>query len=132
MLTIQEIKQKIEQINEQIKTLENVIKEHQHNMDCFELDPDDFTDDYDDMLDEVHGDFLGYLASHILKEVDPTAYRCGLFDYVDGLYQEYEKMKDDDYSEWAEQQEEAEFKLIDLGDEISELEITLKDLENEE
>ena len=117
MMTTQEIKQKIEQINEQIKTLENVIKEHQHNMDRFELDPDDFSDAYADMLDDVHGDFLGYLASHILKEVDPTAYRCGLLDYVDGLDQDYEKMKDDNYSDWAEQKEEAENELSDLENE---------------
>lgn len=132
MLTTQEIKQKIEQINGQIKTLENVIKEHQHRMDCFEFDPDDFADDYDDMLDDVHGDFMGYSASQILKQVDPTAYRCGLLDYVDSLDQDYEKMKDDDYSEWAEQKEEAENELSDLEDEISELESTLEDLENKE
>jgi len=24
-------------------------------------------------------------ASHVLEEVDPIAYRCGLNDYVDGL-----------------------------------------------
>lgn len=130
MLTTQEIKQKIEQINEQIKTLENVIKEHQHYMDCFEFDPDDFTDDYDDMLDD-YGDFMGYSASRILKEVDPTAYRCGLLDYVDGLDQDYEKMKDAAYSWWAERKEEAEDELTELEEELSELESALEDLENE-
>lgn len=38
-------------------------------------------DDYDDMLDEVHGEFMGYSASRILKEVNPIAYRCGFSDY---------------------------------------------------
>ena len=38
-------------------------------------------DDYDDMLDEVHGEFMGYSASWILKEVDPISYRCGFSDF---------------------------------------------------
>ena len=38
-------------------------------------------DDYDDMLDEVHGDFMGYSASQILKEVDPVAYDVGFSDF---------------------------------------------------
>lgn len=42
-------------------------------------------DDYDQMLDEIHGEFMGYSASMVLKEVYPIAYRCGFSDY-----QEYE------------------------------------------
>ena len=42
-------------------------------------------DDYCNMLDEIYGDFMGYSASRILKEVDPIAYRCVFADY-----QEYE------------------------------------------
>lgn len=39
---------------------------------------------YDEMLDEVHGDFMGsYPASRVLKEVDPTAYHCGMSDWLD-------------------------------------------------
>ena len=37
--------------------------------------------DYIEMLDEVHGDFMGYPASQILEEVDPTAYRVGFNDF---------------------------------------------------
>lgn len=37
--------------------------------------------DYDDMLDEVHGEFMGYSASRILAEIDPIAYRCGFDDF---------------------------------------------------
>jgi len=70
-------------------------------------------DDYDDMLDEVHGEFMGYSASRILKEVDPIAYRCGFSDY-----QEYktvyvcpicgEEHEDEDDAKYCCQVEEEE------------------------
>ena len=46
---------------------------------------DDILSMYDDSLDEM-GDFnlgsLSYAASYVLKNVDPTAYRCGFCDYT--------------------------------------------------
>lgn len=67
--------------------------------------------EYDEMLDEVYGEFMGYPASTILKEVDPIAYQCGFDDY-----QEYETVWECpecgtmyDYEEealWCCQQEE--------------------------
>lgn len=117
-ITIQEIKTQINTIKAQILLLTD-------KMDNFELDPEDFTDQYDEMLDDVDGEFMRFAASQILKEMDPTAYRCGLLDYVDGLDQDEEKMKDDDYAEWTEEKE-------NLESEIEELEDQLYDLENEE
>jgi hypothetical protein len=46
---------------------------------------------YDDMLDECYsfksvGGIFAYMSpSRVLAEVDPTAYRCGMSDYEDGL-----------------------------------------------
>lgn len=44
-------------------------------------------DKYDDILDEVYGEFkigsIVFLASEVLKELDPIAYRCGFVDYCD-------------------------------------------------
>jgi hypothetical protein len=44
---------------------------------------------YDEMLDDCEGPVnlcgMTYSASHVLREVDPTAYRCGFNDYVDSL-----------------------------------------------
>lgn len=41
---------------------------------------------YDDMLDEIYGEVdvcgVSYSASRTLKEVDPTAYRCGYVDWL--------------------------------------------------
>lgn len=42
---------------------------------------------YDDVLDDMYPPYeIGYstfYASRVLKELDPTAYRCGLSDMVD-------------------------------------------------
>ena len=44
---------------------------------------------YDYILDECCGPvqvgMLRYSASHVLKEIDPTAYRCGMNDYENSL-----------------------------------------------
>ena len=37
--------------------------------------------EYDEMLDDTHGEFMGYSASRILAEIDPIAYRCGFDDF---------------------------------------------------
>ena len=54
-----------------------------------EPDFDDYTDQYDDMLDDIHEPInlcgIEYQASRALRELDPTAYRCGLIDYMDGI-----------------------------------------------
>ena len=42
---------------------------------------------FDDMLDETNEiEIMGmsYSASRVLKDHDPTAYRCMLMDYIDG------------------------------------------------
>lgn len=58
---------------------------------------------YDDMLDEsysfngVGGPFQHMQPSSVLREVDPTAYRCGYLDFYDNL------SRDDNYIEIDEQ-----------------------------
>ena len=106
-----QIEAKIEELTAQAKALQSQI-------DHFELDPDDYTEQYDQMLDEVHGDFLGMNASYILKETDPTAYRCGLLDYLDSLDQDEEKMENDSCLELFEELEEIKSKIEELEDEL--------------
>ena len=76
----------------------------------------------DDMLDDCHGDFMRMSASRILKEMDPTAYRCGLLDYLDGLDQDEEKKACEDYAELTEELENLEYEIEDLEDQLTELE----------
>ena len=43
----------------------------------------DFNDYLDSCYPEVSVAELKYQTSRVLKEIDPTAYRCGLCDYID-------------------------------------------------
>lgn len=110
----QQIEAKIAELAQQAKALQNQI-------DHFELDPDDYADQYDEMLDDCHGDFLGMNASHILKKMDPTAYRCGLLDYLDGLDQDDEKMENDECLELFEELEEIKSEIEELEEELAEM-----------
>lgn len=53
------------------------------------LTPLDTEDMYRSMLEECYGDIevagLTFSAARIVEELDPTAFRCGLVDYVDSL-----------------------------------------------
>lgn len=73
---------------------------------------------YDQMLDEVYGCVnvagLEYSTSDVQKEIDPTAYSCGVNDYIDGLVSEgysYKELEDgtivdaDKYDEVTENEE---------------------------
>ena len=116
-MKIQQIEAKIAELTAQAKALQNQI-------DGFELDPDDYADQYDEMLDEVHGDFLGMNASYILKETDPTAYRCGLNDFVNSLDVE----DSDEYKALQEEIDQLQSDIEDLENEIEDLENQIADL----
>lgn len=106
----------------EIKQAEIVAKEKE--IENFEIDVDDQEGAYKESLDcegpvSVAG--MKFDASRIIEELDPTAYRCGLVDYVDGL----EKDDDPKYKELEEE-------LETLEDELADLEVELEDLEEEE
>ena len=48
---------------------------------------------YDEMLDDVHEDIclfgVSYLASDLLKQIDPIRYEVGLEDYLHTLHEDY-------------------------------------------
>lgn len=106
----------------EIKKAEIAAKEKE--IDNFELDNDDYEESYKESLDSegpVNVAGMQFDASRIIEELDPTAYRCGLVDYVDGL----EKDDDPKYKELEEE-------LETLEDELADLEVELEDLEEEE
>lgn len=100
-----------------IDELRDEIEDLQDEINTFEPDEGDFTDQYEELLDEM-GDVeignLSYSPSHVLKNVDPIAYRQGLLDYIDGL----------DPSEFPEVQE--------MEERLEELKSELMDIEEEE
>ena len=96
-----------------------VLEEQQRSI---ELDPYDYEESYCEMLDEIDEwpavGSITFQPSRVLRELDPTAYRCGLNDYVDSI----------DITE-TEQYEELEERLTELEGEIDLLEQELEELE---
>jgi predicted nucleic acid-binding Zn-ribbon protein len=111
----------MEELLERKKELEAQIEELQGKMKGFELNPDDYEDSYREAID-LAGDLelcgMTYNRSYALMRLDPTAYRCGLLDFVDSM----EKEEDPQYKEMEEGMEELESELSDIEEEIENFE----------
>lgn len=98
----------------QIVALKKQISELEDRIDNFEIDEDKYDEKYDEWLDEIYGEIMigciSFLPSHILKELDPIAYRCGFSDYIDSLDIE----DDEDYQELQDELEEVKKELEEL------------------
>lgn len=100
------------------------------------LTPLDTEELYVNMLDEVYPDCeiagMTFQTSRALKELDPTAFRCGMVDYIDSL--SLIEIQGDYYEQDAVETErdslvdDLESELSDLEDELLENE---KDIKNE-
>ena len=100
------------------------------------LAPLDTEELYANMLDDCYGEVeiagMTFQTSRALKELDPTAFRCGLVDYIDSL--SLVEIQGDYYEQDAVEQErdslvdDLESELSDLEDELLENE---KDIKNE-
>ena len=72
-----------------MKTLKELTKDWESRIES-DCKPVDMEQRFRDMLDEcytfdkVGGPFAYMSPSRVLKEVDPTAFRCGVNDYADG------------------------------------------------
>jgi hypothetical protein len=90
------------------------IKAKEKEIDGFELDVDDYEEQYKDALDSEGPVLIAGMEfdpSYALRELDPTAYWCGLNDYVDGL----EKDDDPKYKELEEELETLTDELNDMN-----------------
>lgn len=120
---IDEVLVKIDEVTEKVNDLEKQIND-------YEIDPYYHENLYCEALDE-QGDVtigtLSYSPSVVLREVDPTAYRCGLIDFVDSL----DNSDDPEYQQLEEELEEAEDELNVLANELDDLESELEELEEE-
>ena len=67
---------------------ENLTQEQEEYIkaECEAIDVDEM---YDEMLDDCYGTVtiagIDYTTPYALKEIDPTAYRCGKIDWLDGM-----------------------------------------------
>lgn len=98
--------------------------------DLTELTDADLHDQYDAMLDECSEEVrigsLRYSPSNTLKAVDPTAYRCGFVDWLDG---ERERLVEIDATYYDRAEVES---LLDEMEEEAETELEqLREIEEE-
>lgn len=130
-MTIDELFVQMEASRHAMRNVGEQIEEKKEELQNFELDIDAYEEEYKDMLDDM-GDIeignLHYMASYTLKSVDPTAYRCGLIDYVDGL-----NVSDDiDYKELEEELEALEEQYVFLSEQLQEYKQQYAELEGDE
>ena len=105
----EEDEEEIEELKETLEELENEKEE---------LETQETNEGYDEMLEETKENWIKYYnGGHVLKEVDPTAYRCGLNDYNDERLTELE----DEIQEKRE-----EIKELEIEEEEEEEEIRYK------
>lgn len=132
VLEIKKLQDSIVSFNSQINFKQAEIDSLRQEQQALEVDPEDYTDQFDEMLDESGDvDVAGYTfsVSHILKNLDPIAYRCSLNDYVDSTY----SIEDlDEYKEMEEKIGELENEITDLEDQITEAEEEIQALEETE
>ena len=113
----------VEQLKRDIEDKQGEIATAQSNVETFEYTCDDaqFDDFLDDVEQSVYICGIEFYPSDILKNCDPTAYRCGKSDYESNFdlenCEEYRDMLD---------------KLEDLESELEDLESELEDLESED
>lgn len=121
---IEQLRAEVEMKEQEIRKMQSQIADKEKQQGKIELDPDDFADQFDDSLDnsipEIEIGCLTYSPSHVLKNVDPVAYRCSLNDFVDSLDVE-------DSDEYKALQEE----IDQLQSDIEDLESEIEDLENQ-
>ena len=122
--SIELLRAEVEMKEQEIRKMQAMIADKEKQQSQIELDPDDYVTQFDESLDEsipeIEIGSLTYSPSHVLKKVDPTAYRCGLNDFVDSL-----DVED------SEQYKELQEQIDSLEDNISDLESELDDLFSE-
>ena len=122
--SIELLRAEVEMKEQEIRKMQALIAEKEKQQSQIELDPDDYVTQFDESLDEsipeIEIGSLTYSPSHVLKNVDPVAYRCGLNDFVDSLDVE-------DSDEYESLQSE----IDDIQEDIEDLENEIEDLENQ-
>jgi hypothetical protein len=100
-----------------------------------ECKPVDREERFEQMLDEcysfekVGGPFENMLPSQVLKECDPTAFRCGVNDWADS--EPWTEIEGETYAD--EDIETARTEFVDgLNDELSDLQAELEEAEEDE
>ena len=125
---IELLRAEVEMKEQEIRKMQSQIADKEKQQEQIELDPDDYEDQFDESLDdsipEIEIGCLTYSPSHVLKNVDPTAYRCSLNDFIDSLDVE----DSDEYKELQEEIDQLQSDIEDLENDIEDLESEIEDL----
>jgi len=127
MNTLKSLNASLKVLNNELIQLQDTLSEKHSALSLVEIDQDDFIEQYENCLDECNGEFMGMTASHVLKECDPTAYRCGLNDYCDNE----DVTETEEYQQIEEEIETLESALEDLEADIEAIEEEIEELEEE-
>ena len=123
------LRAEVEMKEQEIRKMQSQIADKEKQQNQIELDPDDFADQFDESLDEsipeIEIGSLTYSPSHVLKNVDPVAYRCGLNDFIDSLDVE----DTDEYKELEDEIDQLKSDIEDLESEIEDLQSQLEEIE---
>lgn len=126
--SIELLRAEVEMKEHEIRKMQAQIADKEKQQSQIELDPDDYVTQFDESLDEsvpeIEIGSLTYSPSHVLKNVDPVAYRCSLNDFVDSLDVE----DSDEYKALQEEIDQLESDIEDLESEIADLENQIADL----
>lgn len=126
--SIELLRAEVEMKEQEIRKMQALIADKEKQQSQIELDPDDYVTQFDESLDEsipeIEIGCLTYSPSHILKNVDPVAYRCSLNDFVDSLDVE----DSEEYKALQEEIDQLESDIEDLESEIEDLENQIADL----
>ena len=122
------LRAEVEMKEQEIRKMQSQIADKEKQQSQIELDPDDYVTKFDESLDEsipeIEIGCLTYSPSHVLKNVDPTAYRCSLNDFVDSLDVE----DSDEYKALQDEIDQLQSDIEDLENEIEDLENQIADL----
>ena len=122
------LRAEVEMKEHEIRKIQSQIADKEKQQEQIELDPDDVADQFDESLDEsiqeIEIGCLTYSPSHVLKKMDPTAYRCGLIDFIDSLDVE----DSEQYKELQDEIDQLQSDIEDLENEIEDLESEIEDL----
>ena len=106
----------IECLDANLAEAEIKLKEIKH----FEIDPDDWEDQYREMLNESGEiNICGFMydPADALERLDPTAFRCGLLDYVDGI----DRSEDTEFKDLLDDLDEIRGRIADAVDYLEEM-----------
>lgn len=126
--SIELLRTEVEMKEQEIRKMQALIADKEKQQEQIELDPDDYEDQFDDELDEsgtVKAGGYSFYPSQILKELDPVAYRCGLNDYADSVFDVEDS---DEYKDLQEEIDQLKSDIEDLESEIEDLESEIEDL----